>query len=142
MQHALRYHGGFERNFAGLKAGASSFRSSEGDEGSEHKLEPWPENIDGIRVSFMEKAGKKFFVVRIEDGKSDIVLQNEVILTPSRHLGYNKRFSPELTMVEDAAALSILEDAMMKNPAQGGELGNMRARIKSTIPPKEKRTKA
>ena len=38
MRHCLIYHGGFERNFPTLKAGATTF---EGTDGTEHPLPPF-----------------------------------------------------------------------------------------------------
>jgi len=53
MRHCLIYHGGFERNFPNLKAGATTFQ---GTDGTEHPLAAVPPEVDGVRVSYMEKA--------------------------------------------------------------------------------------
>jgi len=74
MRHCLMYQGGFERNFSNLKPGSNSFT---GTDGSEHQLQEAPANVDGARFSYMEKAGKKFAVVRVQFGKDDVVLANE-----------------------------------------------------------------
>ena len=57
MRHGLMYHGGFERNFPLLRPGATKFV---GTDGSEHTLPDVPPEITGVRVWYMEKAGKKF----------------------------------------------------------------------------------
>ena len=40
MRHCLIYHGGFERNFPNLKAGATTFQ---GTDGAEHPLAASPD---------------------------------------------------------------------------------------------------
>ena len=44
MRHCLMYHGGFERNFPNLKAGATTFQ---GTDGTEHPLAWGPEEHGG-----------------------------------------------------------------------------------------------
>ncbi len=61
MHHALMYHGGFERNFTRLQPGARTFL---GSDGKEHTLPEWPAEVDGLRVGYMEKPGKRFVAVR------------------------------------------------------------------------------
>ena len=129
MRHCLMYQGGFERNFPNLKAGATSFQ---GTDGSEHKLHEAPANVDGARFGYMEKAGKKFAVVRVQQGSDDVVLEHEVLLDPGRHLGFGNRLSPEPTLVEDEFAAAILEDAMAKNPDQRRALTQIRGRFSVT----------
>ena len=73
MHHALMYVGGFERNRRSLTPASTTF---EGGDGQSHAYPSWPDGTDGIRISFMEKAGKKFVAVRIADGSSDVVLPN------------------------------------------------------------------
>lgn len=91
MRHGLIYHGGFERNFPNLKAGATSFV---GTDGEEHQLQEVPAEINGVRVWYMEKAGKKFAAVRVQQGANDVVLKESVLIDPARHMGYGNRFSP------------------------------------------------
>jgi hypothetical protein len=74
MRHCLMYHGGFERNFPKLTTGATSF---EGTDGASHPLPAVPSEVNGICVWYMEKAGKKFAAVRVQQGKSDVVLKHE-----------------------------------------------------------------
>jgi hypothetical protein len=128
MRHALRYHGAFERNFEGLKPGARTFQ---GTEGGEHDVPDWPRQADGIRVSYMEKAGKRFAAVRVEYGDTtDVVLQNEVLIEPGRHMGYGQRFSPEPTEITDEVARALLDDIIARNPDQRAELEPIRAELR------------
>jgi hypothetical protein len=93
--------------------------------------------VDGIRVGYMEKPGKKFVAVRVADDESDVILRHEVLLDPSRHMGYGKRFSPEPTIVEDdGIAHDLLHDIMARNPEQREELEAMRSRIPSPARPR------
>jgi len=125
MQHGLMYHGSFEKNYSGLRPGAGSFRSTDG---SEHNIPEWPKDVDGVKVGYMEKSGKKFYAVRVQYDRHDIVLQNPVLLDPMRHLG-NKRFAPEPTMITDSDAEALLDDLMEKNPEQQQELALLVNRI-------------
>src|SRR3954463_11224406 len=108
MRHCLLYAGGFERNFPNLKPGSTTF---EGTDGESHPLPDVPADT-GVRVSYMEKPGKKFCAVRVQSGKNDIVLKNEVLLDPPTHLGHGKRFGPEPTVVEDEVMAALLADIM------------------------------
>jgi hypothetical protein len=129
MRHCLLYAGGFERNFPKLKAGATTF---EGSDGETHPLPEVPADVDGVRVSYMEKPGKKFVAVRVQSGKNDIPLKNEVLLDPPTHMGYGKRFGPEPTVVDDEAMSVLLADIMSKNPDQKMQLANARASFSVT----------
>lgn len=123
------YHGGFERNFGRFSAGSTSF---EGTDGNVHEIPAWPSSADGLRFGYMEKAGKKFCVVRVFDGTADCVLKNELVIDPGRHMGFGHRLGPEPTLVEDdAVALTLLEDIIKKNADAPGELLNVRARFKA-----------
>ena len=125
------YHGGYERNFANLKPGAKTF---EGTDGTVHGLPAWPKSADGLRIGYMEKAGKKFCAVRVVDDKSDVVLKNDMVLDPGTHLGFGHRFGPEPTLVEDdALALAMLEDIIKKNTDAPGELLAIRQRLKDAM---------
>jgi hypothetical protein len=129
MRHCLVYQGGFERNFPNLKAGATTFQ---GTDGSEHQLAPVPPEVDGVRVSYMEKSGKKFAAVRVQQGKNDVVLKNELLIDPGRHMGHGKRFSPEPTIIDDEPMASLLSDIMGKNPDQRNELAKVRSSFSVT----------
>ena len=124
MQHCLAYAGSFVSNFAGLKPGATTFK---GTEGGEHPLPATPVGVDGARVSYMEKPGKKFVAVRVQQGKRDVVLKHELLLDPSRHMGYGKRFGAEPTVIPDEIAAVVLEDIMAKNPEQKSEIAAIRS---------------
>ncbi len=129
MRHCLMYVGGYERNFPALTSTTTSF---EGSDGTPRAYAPWPEDIDGLRVCFMEKTGKKFLAVRIADGEADVVLQNAMILVPGEHFGFNERLSGAPTVHEDDhAALKMLEDMAKKNVHNADELLKMRARFKA-----------
>jgi hypothetical protein len=123
------YQGGFERNFPNLKPGATTFQ---GTDGSEHSVLDVPSKVDGVRFGYMEKAGKKFAVVRAQLGKDDVVLEHELLIDPGRHLGFGNRLSPEPTMIEDEFAATILEDAMVANTEQRRALTQMRLKFSVT----------
>ena len=125
------YVGGFERNFSKLTTATTSF---EGTDGQVHPYAPWPPSADGLRVSYMEKHGKKFVAVRVADGTSDVVLQNEMVMVPGQHFGFGTRLSGEPTLVEDDnAMLKMLEDIIKKNMAVSAELLNIRTRFKAKV---------
>src|SRR3954470_8091178 len=130
MKHALIYVGGFERNFPKLKNGATTF---EGSDGQEHTYPA--AHVNGLRAYFMEKAGKKFSVVRVADEKSDVVLENDLMLVPGEHFGFGTRLSGEPAIIDDDnAALKLLEDIIKKNRGVSEELLKMRARLKAPKP--------
>jgi hypothetical protein len=130
MRHALLYAGGFEKNFTHLKPGATTFT---GTDGAEHTFS-WPAEADGVRISFMEKAGKHFVAVRVQHEGDDIVLERAVLLEASRHLGGGKRFGPEPIIVENEVAKVILEDAIARNESQRNELAKIRVRLSKNAP--------
>lgn len=122
------YVGGFERNFPKLTTSTTSF---EGTDGQPHDYQPWPTSVDGLRVSYMEKHGKKFVAVRVADDKGDVVLKNEMVMVPGEHFGFGTRLSGEPTLVQDdTAMLKMLEDIIKKNIDVSAELLNIRARFK------------
>jgi hypothetical protein len=129
MRHCLLYAGSFERNFPNLEPGATTF---EGSDGESHTLPAVPSEVDGVRVSYMEKPGKKFCAVRVQSGKNDVVLKHEVLIDPPTHMGYGKRFGPEPTVVDDEAMAALLTDIMAKNPEQKMQLANARAAFSLT----------
>jgi hypothetical protein len=129
MRHCLIYHGGFERNFPKLKAGATTFQ---GTDGGEHPLPAAPDDVDGVCVGYMEKAGKKFAAVRVQKGSDDVVLGNELLIDPATHMGYGKRFSPEPTIIDDELMGTLLGDIMAKNPNQRNELAKIRSSFSVT----------
>ena len=130
------YVGGFERNFPKLTTSTTSF---DGTDGQTHAYQPWPTSADGLRVSYMEKHGKKFVAVRVSDGTSDVVLKNEMVMVPGEHFGFGTRLSGEPTLVDDdTAMLKMLEDIIKKNHDSSAELLNIRARFKAATAPKPK----
>ena len=120
------YHGSFEANFSKMKAGATSFL---GSDGSQAEIPDWPTEADGLRIGYMEKAGKRFVAVRVMDNKADVMLGNELLIDPPSHMGYGKRFSHEPTIIEDDTAKHLLNDIIEKNPDQGAELKAIRDRM-------------
>lgn len=127
MQHALRYHGGFERNFSGLKPGTQTFQ---GSDDKEHALPEWPDEVDGLRIGYMEKPGKRFVAVRVEHDSSDVILKNDVLIDSVQHMGVGKRFGAVPTIIGSNAARALLEEIIRKNPDQGPELMEIRKRLK------------
>ncbi len=129
MRHALRYAGNFEKNFMNLTTASTTF---EGSDGQQHEYAPWPDGVNGLRIAFMEKAGKKFVAVRIADDTSDVVLRNEMVLVPGEHFGFGVHLSGSATVVEDnLAIMKLLEDATKKNVDHSDELLQIRARFKA-----------
>jgi hypothetical protein len=115
------YNGSFESNYSNLRPGTTTYRTTEGDE---RPLPEWPDKIDGIRVSYMEKSGKKFYAVRIQYDGHDVVLENPVYIDPLRHMN-NRRFSAEPTRVDDDEASALLDDIIRENPDKQAELAMM-----------------
>jgi len=126
MQHGLMYGGGFETNFPLLKPGATEFV---GSDGANHAHVPWPREVDGLRIWYMEKPGKHFVAVRVQGGGKDLVLPNPLLLEPGKHMGHGKRFSAEPTLVDDEIALVILGDVLARNPRLRDDLKAVRDSI-------------
>jgi hypothetical protein len=121
MRHAYMYNGAFELNYAGLKPKTSTYKSTDG---GELPLPDWPPKIDGVRVGYMEKSGKKFFAVRIQYDDHDIVLENPVYIDPLRHMN-NRRFSAGAVVVNDDEASALLDDVIRDNPDKQTALAKM-----------------
>jgi hypothetical protein len=119
------YQGSFENNYSGLRPGSNEFR---GTDGSEHRIPEWPKDVNGVKIGYMEKSGKKFYAVRVQFEGTDIILQNPVLLDPMRHLG-NKRFAPEPTTINDTIAETLLDDMIERNPEQKDELALLINRV-------------
>src|SRR6478672_4981667 len=96
MRHAYMYTGAFESNYAGLQPGTTTYKTTDGVS----QDIAWPDKIDGVRVSYMEKSGKKFYAVRVQHDEHDIVLENPVHLDPARHMN-NRRLTAEPLSVTD-----------------------------------------
>ena len=119
------YNGAFEKNYSALRPGMTTYTSTEGDV---RPLREWPENVDGIRVGYMEKSGKKFYAVRVQYDDHDVVLENPVHIDPMRHMG-NRRFAADPTLVSDDEASVLLDDIIRDNPEKQPELAMMINRI-------------
>jgi hypothetical protein len=129
MQHVLRYEGSFERNFAGLRVGASEY---EGDDGGRQSVAPWPAEADGVLFGFMEQRGKRFLAVRVRFGDEEIVLHHPVRLDPTRHLG-GRRFSSRPIPLAEATAGALFGDIVDLNPELRAELTALRDRVRDSI---------
>jgi hypothetical protein len=125
MRHAYMYNGAFEKNYTALRPGITTYISTEGDA---RPLPDWPHAIDGVRVAYMEKTGKKFYAVRVQYDEHDIVLENPVAIDPLRHMG-NRRFSADPSIVNDDEASALLDDIIRDNPEKQPELAMMINRI-------------
>jgi len=129
MRHALMYVGAFERNFPNLTTATTSFQ---GSDGQMHPYPSWPASANGLRISYMEKSGKKFVAVRVADDTSDVVLVNEMVMVPGEHFSFGTKLSGEPTSVEDnIAIMKMLEDIIKKNIDDSTELLEIRARFKA-----------
>ena len=76
----------------------------------------------------------------VADGTISVVLTNEMVLDPGKHLGFGKRFGSEPTLVEnDAVALGMLEDILKRNAGTACEndLLAIRKSLKAKTPPKK-----
>ncbi len=129
MQHVIRFEGGFERNFAALRAGAGDY---EGEDGTRQHPAPWPAAADGVRFGFMEQRGKRFLAVRVRYGDEEIVLRHPVRLDPARHLG-GRRFSAAPIPLGDEPAGALLTDIFDLNPEQRSELTALRGHVRRTL---------
>jgi hypothetical protein len=129
MRHAIRYEGGYERNFSKLRPGATDF---EGDDGARHKLPPWPKDTDGLRFGFMERQGKKFVAVRVQYGPADVVLPHDVAVERDIHLD-GKRLGPEPIVLSDTAASALLGDVITANPEHRDALIAVRDGVRQSI---------
>jgi len=125
MKHAFMYQGAYESNYPGLKPGMTTYVTTEGDI---RPLPDWPENVDGVRAGYMERAAKKFFVVRLQYDAFDIVLPNPVHLDPARHTNH-RRVSATPLIASDDEASALLDDVIRDNPDVQPELAMMINRI-------------
>ena len=128
MRHGYMYNGAFELNYPNLRPGTTTYKTTDGDE---RPLPAWPEKVDGVRVGYLEKSGKKFFAVRVQYGDHDIVLERPVYLDPLRHMN-NRRFTPQPILVNDDEASSLLDDIIRENPERQPELALLINKINQT----------
>lgn len=129
MQHVLRFEGGYERNFSGLRPGATEY---DGEDGAPQQVVPWPTEADGIRFGFMEQRGKRFLAVRVAYADQEVVLRHPVRLDPSRHLG-GRRFSAKPIPLADESASALLGDMVDLNPELRSELHAVRDRVRHDL---------
>src|SRR5438477_7492185 len=111
MRHGYMYNGAFELNYTSLRVGTDSYQSTEGET---RRLPDWPDKIDGIRVGYMERSGKKFYAVRVQYEEHDVILENPVYIDPLRHTR-NRRLSADPTEVGDKEAEALLDDIIRDN---------------------------
>lgn len=128
MRHGLMYQGSFENNYSDLRPGVKTYRSTDGVERTLHE---WPSDIDGLRVGYMERAGKRFVAVRLQYGQHDIVLGNPLVLDPMRHTG-GKRFSPEPTLIDDEVTSTLLDDVLRQNQDQSSDIALLINKVNQT----------
>jgi hypothetical protein len=115
------YNGAFEANYTGLKPGTTTYSTTEGEV---RPLPAWPDKVDGVKVGYMEKSGKKFYAVRVQYGTHDVVLENPVHIDAARHMN-NRRFTAEPMSVTDDEASVLLDDIIRDNPDKQAELAMM-----------------
>lgn len=125
MRHGYMYGGAFELNYDGLSSGSDSYKSTSGEA---LPLPTWPDDVDGVRIWYMEKAGKKFYAVRLQFDSHDIVLSHPVAIDPLRHMN-NRRFSAQPTLVKDSEVSTLLDDVIRDNPETQPELAMMINRV-------------
>lgn len=125
MRHGYMYQGGFERNYASLRPGTSTYKTSDG---RVHELPEWPPEVTGVRVGYMEKRGKKFYAVRVQFEDHDVVLGRPTTIDHLRHMG-GRRFTAEPTVVTDDLASALLDDIIELNPEQSGDLALLLNRV-------------
>src|SRR5262245_33191104 len=125
MQHGYMYQGGFEQNHASLEPGTNSYKTHSG---AVVPIPDWPAAVNGIRVGYMERRGRKFFAVRIQFEDHDVVLGNPLAIDRLRHMA-NRRFGPEPTIVSDDLASALLDDVIAANPSQSAELALLINRV-------------
>jgi hypothetical protein len=132
MRHAIRYEGGFERNFSALTPGTTDFV---GDDGQRHQMADWPADIAGLRFAFMERPGKHFVAVRVQFDATDIVLPHDVPIDTLRHLG-GRHLGPAPLVPGDEPAGALLGDIIDANRERFEELSAMRDQIRQAIGPR------
>jgi hypothetical protein len=129
MRHAIRFEGGYERNFGIRAPGTSDY---EGDDGARHPVVPWPADVTGLCFGFMEQSGKRFVAVRVRYGDEEVVLGHPVRIDPARHLG-GKRFAAEPVAIADNPAGTLLGDILDANPTQHESLAALREGVRSAL---------
>jgi hypothetical protein len=121
MKHAVVYHGSMEANYSLLEPGGSTFV---GTDGQRRALPPVPASTNGIYFGYMERIGKKRFIVLVRYRGAGLVLANPVSLDPIRHLG-GQRLVAAPAEIGDELASAILDDVIEANPGQAPGLGEL-----------------
>lgn len=134
MRHAIRYEGGYERNFTGLRSGAAEF---DGDDDQRHPMVAWPPAADGLRFGFLERQGKRYVAVRVQYGPTDIVVPHGVVIDQTRHLA-GRRLGPDPVPLGDEPASALLGDLIDANPERKADLVAMRDRVRQAMGPQAK----
>jgi len=119
------YQGAFEPNYPSLAPGVSTYQATDG---STRAIPPWPDGVDGLQVGYMERAGKKFVIVRLQFDEHDIVLRRPVPVDTLRHLG-GRHLSAHPTIITDDLASQVLDDAIGMNPDQTDALALLINRV-------------
>jgi hypothetical protein len=132
MRHAIRYEGGYERNFTGLRPGATEF---DGDDDQRHTMVAWPAAADGLRFGFLERQGKRYVAVRVQYGQTDIVVPHGVVIDQTRHLA-GRRLGPDPVPIGDEPASALLGDLIDANPDRKADLAAMRDQVRRALGPK------
>jgi hypothetical protein len=131
MRHAIRYEGGYERNFTSLRPGAAEF---DGDDDQRHTMVAWPAGADGLRFGFMERQGKRYVAVRVQYGPTDIVVPHGVVIDQTRHLA-GRRLGPDPVPLADEPASALLGDIIDANPECRADLVAVRDRVRHAMAP-------
>jgi hypothetical protein len=125
VNHGLMYQGAFETNFPALRPGAEDYLATDG---SRVPLPAWPDEVDGVRIGYMERAGKRFLVVRLQFEEHDVVLQTPVVLDALRHLG-TRRLAGRPVLIGDDLASALLDDIIETNPEQSTDIALLINRV-------------
>ena len=110
--HSSLYLGPYDWNFSSLRPDTNTYKTRE----DETRPAERPE-VKGIHFGYMEKPGKAFLLVRVDD----IVLRNPVLRTERHQDG--KGAGPVETKFGDEAAARYLLDAIVENPELRDLLG-------------------
>ena len=125
MRHAVVYHGSMEANHALLEPGVTTFV---GTDGHRRALPQVPARVNGIQFGYMERPGKKRFIVILRYRDVALVLANPVSLEPIRHLGGQRLVAAPAEIGDDLATV-ILDDVIEANASQAPFLGELISRV-------------
>jgi hypothetical protein len=120
--HTLVYLGWFDYSFHRLPEDPVHYYTKGRGRQDPQPVEESSEDIDGIKFGYMEKPGKWFLIVTVDD----LILRAPFLLVSDRH-GV-KGPGPSECKLGDGVACNILVDAIVSNPEYRDVLG---ARIRS-----------